>query len=161
MTRTRVKAGDGKVQTKKKLDFDDHDDKIVAAKAPMTVPKVAAKAPRGSNQKRAGLHFNANRCRKLIQQRFTGKISGEAPVIMAAFLQYITTAIYESAKKAVLKEGAETRLKSSHVQMGLMDNPWLAKHRIVSGRVLGAAPIASAEHIDEEGGEEEHSDEEE
>jgi len=66
-------------------------------------------------------------------------VSTDASVAMAAFLQYIAEQLIHGAVENALKEGVETRVKSSHVQATLSNNNWMRS--MIKGRVLGAAPM--------------------
>lgn len=114
------------------------------------VKKGVGKAPdkknakRRTNQDRAGLHVSVSRCKRIIHRQWKGKVSTEAAVTLAAFLQYTCQQIFTGAAATASEESPKSRITSAHVQAGLAKNRWLSKSKIIQGRVLGAAPIASA-----------------
>ena len=148
MTRTKVQAGDGKRKGKEEA--------VEATKVKKTVGKKKTvkktRAPPGpkedkrtGRQARAGLEISVNRCHTRMRNHWTGTggVSSDAAVIQAAWLQWLSKRLLSGAADAAAVQGESTMINSAHVQSALSANKWLRNNRIVTGRVLGAAPIAS------------------
>ena len=102
---------------------------------------------RRTRQARAGLEISVSRCHKAIASKWRGKVSSEAGVILAAFLQYVDTQIITSAAASASKmttpNGEKARhrhrITGSDVQVARTENTWLRRD-LVKGRVIGTAP---------------------
>ena len=103
------------------------------------------KKSRGKRERRAGLHFSVARCKRRIKRRWPGKVSEEAPVALAAFLQYVHSEL--------LREADETRtrpsqmINASRVQAGLERLAWLRQSGLARGQVAGAALAVPAKKL--------------
>jgi histone H3/H4 len=136
----------------------------------MVVRRSAAKKNdkdkrRRTKQERAGLQISVSRCRRVIERKWPGNISGEASVVLAAFLQYVNEQLIKDAAASASEESKTARITSAHVERALTKNGWLRK-KLIRGRVLGTAPItrdaatASGDKEEEEEEEEEEEDNE-
>lgn len=103
------------------------------------------KQKRKTKQSRAGIEISVSRCRRIIGERWKGKVSAEAAVALAAFLQFgcmeIMTGAEESAESGIA-EGVDShrRISSGDVSVALAKHEWL-RRELIKGRVIGAAPI--------------------
>ena len=134
---------------------------VVSSKKPETVQPEGKKEKRKTRQAKAGLSFGVNKAHKLITSKRRGKVSTDASVTLAVFLEHIERCLLKDAAAAAdvgiapVKEGEKQphrKVTSAHLQIALTKNPWLSQY-IAKGRVVGSAPATSVPI--EGGGEEE------
>jgi len=95
---------------------------------------------RKTMQERAGLEISPARCKRIIAQSWRGgKISTEASVVLAAFLQYMTAALLSSADQLAGPDNKERSIGCGHLQAALDSMRWIRTSGIMRGHVVGAA----------------------
>ena len=102
----------------------------------VSAPQKDKAGKRRSRQARAGLEISPARCKRIIAMGWKGgKISTEASVIMAAFLQYLAGALLSSAD--LWADGEH--INAGHLSKALDSMPWIRGSGVVRGNVVGAA----------------------
>jgi hypothetical protein len=122
------------------------------------LPKVAGKPKdkgkkkekRKSRQERAGLHISPNRCRRIFGNTWNGgKISKEAPVVMAALLQHFARTALEGALRFADGKPATC----SDLQRAILEMQWPAESGLLKIHIMGAA-LGQVEEEEVEGDDE-------
>lgn len=109
-----------------------------------------------TRQAKAGLCFSVNKIHRELTTARKGKVSTDAAVAIAAFLEFLVTSIHLEATRAADKgiASVEDGKKQPHrivnranVQTGIAANKW-ARQFLIKGTVAGSAPISNL--VDEE-----------
>lgn len=115
------------------------------------------KSKRQTRQAKAQLCFSVNKIHKEISAARKGKVSTDAAVAIAAFLEYLVTQIHFDATKAADKGIADVAngekqphriVTPANIQTGIVANPW-TRQFLIKGVVAGSAPISNLVDDDE------------
>jgi histone H3/H4 len=120
---------------KRKVDKEEEQEKKVPS--PVPAKKAAKKAKGKSQQERAGLHISPGRCRRIVGNLWNGgKLSKEAPVVMAALLQHFAE---NAIRRAVALAGEDGQVTCSELQRAITSMGWPRQSGLLKVHIIGAA----------------------
>lgn len=97
-----------------------------------SLPPAVSAAKKPTRQARSRLHVRVSKCRRRIASAWRGKISPDASVALAVFLQRLHATLLQEAAR----DHAHL-VSPAHVQRAIESNAWLRTQGLLRGAVLG------------------------